>query len=1322
MKLSIFGDLFKVFIEFDDCRLNNFHSNTSNIRGVPAFADFRNVGFGLQNYDASRNMNNHNRLPGQESTMFARIAIPLLTLCFLGGDFSQAHSWSSSTQKNIPQPSPQQLIIKLSSSAKIGFDGSTLGPAKIGLAEIDNLNAKYQVKALSPLFGRTKGLPSADRFRNVYLISIAENADIKTMREEYERLPDVEYLEPNYQVDFYDLPDDPLYPHQWALNNTAQAHYHIVSQDGMGNDKMIIVYGVAGADIDGAEVFSNPPDQTITAIVAIIDTGADMDHPDLQGSILTNINEIPANGLDDDNNGYIDDVHGWDFSAGDGVLDIDAEDNDPTDEDGHGTHCAGIVAARANNGIGIAGVTDGCQIMPLKIMPRPLISKIAKAIIYASDNGADVISMSFGMPYRSYLLEDAIDYAHAHGVILCAAAGNSGTEEINYPAGFESTIAVAATNDSNRVCPFSTFGSNIDISAPGLSILSLRADSTDMYYDDEPEVHIIAHQYYLASGTSMSCPFVAAVAGYLREVSPGLSAEKVQEFIQLSADDFVDSSGTRPCLPGWDKYSGYGKINLAQALARAPGIRALISSPYPSQIVSGPVEIFGIADWPDLNNYVIEYGQGIDPAEWYELATSYTPVTDDLLGLWDTEGLCGQYTIRLRVSDSHISRRTVFVADGVVAEITSPSENDSVSNVISIVGDAYSPGFSFLTLEYGEGVSPTTWTELIRRGTPAAGDVIADWIVEGLPEGRYTLRLSVYSGDEIEITDEIGLYVKSRFSGENAWKVNLGDALSIIANYADFDNDGVNEIIIGTSAGIKIFHPDGSPDIDNLMSRIENNFLVPVAVGNLDGDGIDDVVAMGASPPMLYGFLSGAPGAPPFERNLEKEPDVGIFSSEEHDFSRIFLKDINRDGRDEIHLNIVSDNSMLTLLYGSDGQLLARLPSYSEYLPADLDGDGVDEFFIYSQSGGYLRRMNQNGDNRDSLQLDMEGSKFFCKGLSAIDIDNDFTTELLVFGYYEKKGYWLYAFSAHTSGFNLTLMEGWPHELGINDYLVPTVPVFGDIDEDGENEYASTYFDISISYVHVWNLDGSSFVPGNPNGLFAAISKPGILNMLTLADLNNDNNAEVIACANDDLFFTFKVQRVYAWDRTGHILPGFPLITTPQVPLCVTSGYRFSPTIGDINRDGYIDMIMPTADSSLIFVNFADMVYDKCNCPAASWRYNRRLNNNGTMDAECRPIGVDDRPNGTPQQYSLSQNSPNPFNPATAIEFTLSARSHVSLEIYNILGQKVRTLLNEAVAFGEHRIFWQGTDDAGRPVASGIYLYRIKSPEFTDTRKMLLLR
>ncbi len=293
----------------------------------------------------------------------------------------------------------------------------------------------------------------------------------------------------------------------------------------------------------------------------MIDTGVDYTHPDLSANIWANTDEIPGNGLDDDHNGYIDDTMGWSF-----ITDA----NDPMDTHGHGTHLSGIIAAVGNNNQGVTGVCWQAKIMPVKALTdngAGASDQLAQAIKYAVDNGARVINISWGGYGNSILIQDALNYAYNHNCVIVAAAGNNNTNaERFFPGNYSQAITVAACNANDQRASFSNYGANVDVTAPGVDILSLKAKGTDMCHN---EANIVGGEYYRASGTSMATPFVSGLAALIISSDRDLTILEVEEKIIQSCEDL----GTA----GKDVYYGYGRINASLALTLGRGEQVRIT-------------------------------------------------------------------------------------------------------------------------------------------------------------------------------------------------------------------------------------------------------------------------------------------------------------------------------------------------------------------------------------------------------------------------------------------------------------------------------------------------------------------------------------------------------------------------------------------------------------------------------------------------------------------------------------------------------------------------------------------------------------------------
>lgn len=284
--------------------------------------------------------------------------------------------------------------------------------------------------------------------------------------EVYGRDPGVAYVEPNYYLYASATPDDIFFNQLWGLHNSGQ----IVNATS----------GTVDADIDAVEAWDITTGSS-DVVVAVVDSGVDYNHVDLDANIWTNADEIAGNGIDDDGNGYVDDIRGWDF--------VD-NDNVPLDSEGHGTHVAGIIAALGNNAAGIAGVVWSAKIMILRFLDANgsgTTADAVRAIEYADAKGASVINCSWGGAGLSASLQDAIEASSA--VVICAA-GSAGTDNDaapEYPASFSSAniVSVAATDQDDNLASFSNFGTtSVDVAAPGTNVYSSKPDRQTLWSDN----------------------------------------------------------------------------------------------------------------------------------------------------------------------------------------------------------------------------------------------------------------------------------------------------------------------------------------------------------------------------------------------------------------------------------------------------------------------------------------------------------------------------------------------------------------------------------------------------------------------------------------------------------------------------------------------------------------------------------------------------------------------------------------------------------------------------------------------------------------------
>jgi subtilisin family serine protease len=484
------------------------------------------------------------------------------------------------------QISSNKIIVKLKNEAKpkvkIQKNGA-LNPEDTGLPELNDTNKKVEAAKVEKTVKSGKNSNKGNEIFDYYTITLSapegiiflsEGEDLKAKAEknkssntekkllnawqEYQKNTHVESVETVKIVSNAAIPNDYYYS---RIGSWGQSY-----DDLWGLKK-----------IKAAEGWDTTTGSS-SLVVAVIDTGVDTDHEDLAANIWNNDGEngltesddicwsgAPAdkktNNCDDDDNGYLDDWRGYDFSTVE-----KAEDNDPADGHGHGTHVAGTVAAVGNNATGIVGVGWNTKIMALKGLSdggEGYDVDLATALVYAADNGAKVVNNSWVGYGSSSIINAAIDYAHdTKGVTLIAAAGNEDDDTSNYfPAANSKVITVSATNHLDGRAAFSNYGTKLDVAAPGgdssgwggiNSYILSTCSSTGAWACD------VGVNYTTARGTSMSAPHVSGLAALLLANSPTMTNETIRERLRSTADDM----GTT----GKDIYFGYGRINAYKAL------------------------------------------------------------------------------------------------------------------------------------------------------------------------------------------------------------------------------------------------------------------------------------------------------------------------------------------------------------------------------------------------------------------------------------------------------------------------------------------------------------------------------------------------------------------------------------------------------------------------------------------------------------------------------------------------------------------------------------------------------------------------------------
>jgi subtilisin family serine protease len=1051
-------------------------------------------------------------------------------------------------QAKQPEYAPGQLIIKY--KPEVGAQAGKLfkegRPFKsfTGTDTLDELNKKHKVKKIERVFkdleakGKVKGrdfitaqedseetkkkFPQRAKrapkdakipdLENIYLLELEDpKADIPAIAQEYKQDPSVVYAEPNYKVKVQMYPNDPYY----SSSNSW----------GQGYDDL---WGLKKIQCQQAWDIS----QGEGVVVAVIDTGIDYNHEDLAPNIWINQDEILGNGIDDDNNGYIDDIKGYDFAN---------NDNDPMDGMGHGTHVAGTIAAVGNNNKGVIGVAPRAKVMAVKGLDDSGYGdddKLASCLRYAANNGADVINNSWGGEGSSLLIKDAVNYAYSQGCVVVAAAGNDNDDASYYtPAGIANVIAVAAFDQNDARCYFSNYGTKIDVAAPGgngssdpYNILSTMGDNTYIA-SAKPNLKVNIGYWRLA-GTSMACPHVSGLAALMLKNKPDFTNEDIRNELVISADDVGDV--------GRDRDSGFGRINALKALLTNKGVLIYSTSYQTNDIVTGNGDGF-------LN-------PGEDIVLSVSVKNAWLPASNVIINLISNNSLVvvTQGVLPLGLM-AHGEIKEAFFQFKVSS---SALELQPIQLQLHITADG---GFDFKeTLELGEVIleSPNP-SPPFQSGWPISVDLSS----YGAPSEMVVGDINNDGRQEVVFHDQGFLSVYDNMGNLlPGWPQEFDGYLGFHPLLADIDQDNDLEIFVGFNG----FHHNGAK-INGWPKKASDQDLFPihiVAIADLNKDGKPEIIGVNTS-----GYVARTSGGKIFiwdgQGNLL--PNMPINAPVLYNGDTDYLKDValgDLDGDGDLEIIVMGQWSSYEYYYNNIGHIYAwhhtgepvagwpqTIQPGGKFLchtpsVGDIDGDGKDEIIvtIYNWTYRYGRvyvwkgtGILVNGWPKD-ITSDSPNITFPTSSLG--DIDKDGKLEIIVTQNEHGIGDKLRVYIFKEDG---AILPGWPQEISdyfnygntfTGDLYQPrwNQPIITDISGDSKPEILIPlirylpFLNCGLLRIYAWNFDGSPVI-GFPFGSI----RSGVVTSLSALDLDRDGDLElgIVKSSGDE---HKKEDEIYFWD------------------------------------------------------------------------------------------------------------------------------------------------------------------------------------------------
>lgn len=1146
---------------------------------------------------------------------------------------------------------PGRLLVKLSSvpkrmSEEIRIHGGT---SKTYIDSVDKIIRRHGILSVEYLYKPSNMSASVRQLRdqrgiNRWLIlHFPRETDIPKVAQELLKENAVEFVEPDYiGFGLAKIPNDTLFELQWALNNEGQTG------------------GKQDADIDAPEAWELLTNVKEKVIIAVLDTGVNVGHPDLKDRI----------------------IGGYDFVN---------SDPDPSDDHGHGTAVVGIIGAVTDNNAGIAGACNDCKIMPIKVLDssnKGQYSWWAEGMMYALEHGAKVINLSLGGTEYSRSLKDVVDTVIDNNVVIIAATGNFGEGKLMYPAAFDNVIAVGATDMYDNLWDGSNYGSKIDVVAPGVDIITTGVDG----------------EYSIWTGTSVAAPHVSSIAGMLLSIKPDMNPAQIDMVIKKTSDDRIGDSGKDKL--GWDEYYGYGRVNAHDAIdfilhnELKVKVKAIAGQ-------GGRIEPSG-----DLE---FEYGS----------KQTFTLVPDE-----------GYHVLKVTVDGSPKE-----IADGKYLTLKLTNDCEIIAsfekNTYIIKAGSTTHG----KIEPSGNIKVDHGKDLTFNITPDFGYQISDVLIDGISVGKVTTYTftNVTSPHEIYAKFIIITYSIEASAGPNGTvspsgtvKVNHGSKQKFTVTPAkgyhilDVLVDGISQGPINTYtfSNVTSNHTISATFEINRYSitaeSSENGTITPsgtvfaehgseltFTITPNTGYQVADVIVDGKSKGALESYTF---------KDISSDHTIKAF------FERKYytIKTI------KTQYGTIEPSGSIKVAHGADQSFSITPNEGYKIHDVQVDKESVGPVDSYTF-------VNVTTDHTISATFKIK--TFVITATSGENGSISPSGQIVVnygsnqkFTAKPKKGYSVK--DIVVDGVSLGNLESYTFEYIKTDHTIHAIfaPLKGDLNGDG-----SVKSDDAIMILHI------------SVGLLQPTER-----QLIAGDVNDDGKIGV-----DDAILALRkavtaAPEVSNYDTVNFVLTCDPVIGTVDLSFdeddMVTGGifiieydssvYRLT----EVNPSNDVISAHNLIGNGLLKVAFLILK------TGASGKF-LSLRFEGLAD-EIKPMHIKvDQLYATPMHViepehvnikftiepsfighsDVFQNYPNPFNPETWIPYQLESDSHVIVQIFDICGRVIRRMDLGQKSAGSYltrdkAIHWDGKNDLGEPVSSGIYFYSVQINDRTFNRKMIIQR